>query len=362
MTARSALANHRAEGGAWWETAISRVAPNSIEIRGRPVEELIGAVSFTEMIALLVTGRRLTPSQVGLLDAALVAGSDHGPLAPSIAAARMAATCGVTFNCAVATGINMLGDYHGGAVEQFMELLEALAAEATNRPELGTEVGRLAVADHRARREPVPGYGHQLHDRDPRRARLLELLEGASADGAIGVEYLALALAIEAALEEAVGRPIPLNIDGLSGIVYLELGFPPAVAKGLFSLSRGAGIVAHALEEQQRGSRIKGPCPPNDDLVRYVGPAQRASPPEDAAFEREFWSTLGEAGVSVYWGFDHHLLEGVEPDARRALVAFTQDVSRRVGDDRQEILDELVGATETERLAVLCRLARSARG
>lgn len=274
--ARSALARHRA-GDAWWETAISRVEPNLIEIRGYPIDELIGRLTYTEVLALLVLGRRLSPAETGLLDAALVAGVDHGPRAPSIAAARMAATCGVSFNSAVATGINMLGDHHGGAVEPFMDLLTRLAGEATG------DASALAstVGDYRERGAPVPGYGHQLHDRDPRRGRMLELLGAAAGDGTIGGEFLRLALALEDALREAVGRDVPLNVDGLSGIVYLELGFPAEVAKGLFSLSRGAGIVAHALEERQRGSLIKGPCPPGDELVRYIGEPTRSLAADD---------------------------------------------------------------------------------
>jgi len=269
---RSALSAYRSGDRAWWETAISRVQPNRIEIRGYEIADLIGTLSFSEMIALLVTGRRLLPAETRLLDAALVAGADHGPLAPSIAAARMAATCGVTFNSAVATGINLLGNFHGGAVEDAMELFTALFEEAAGDDDRLPEIARASVAEYRSRREPVPGYGHQLHDRDPRRARLLELVDQAIADGAIEGNFARVALAVEAAVEETVGRPIPMNVDALSGIVYLELGFPAAVAKGLFSLSRGAGIVAHALEELQRGSRIKGPCPPEEDLVRYIGP------------------------------------------------------------------------------------------
>ena len=53
----------------------------------------------------------------------------------------MAVTCGVTFNSAVATGINMLGDYHGGAVEGFMELLSDLAG-----PSMSDEERRSAAA------------------------------------------------------------------------------------------------------------------------------------------------------------------------------------------------------------------------
>src|SRR3954454_2469634 len=127
--ARSALAEFRKSGAAWWQTAISRKEPNMIEIRGYAIQELIGELTFTELVSLLVLGRRLSEPERRLLDAALVAGADHGPLAPSIAAARMAATCGVTFNSAVATGINMLGDNHGGAVEGFMAVVERLEVD-----------------------------------------------------------------------------------------------------------------------------------------------------------------------------------------------------------------------------------------
>lgn len=113
MSARSALARYRAEGGAWWRTAISDVSPGRIVIRGRPIEDLIAHAGFVETLAWVILGRALNPQEVRLLEAAMVAGVDHGPRAPSIAAARMAATCGVTFNSAVATGINLLGDDHG---------------------------------------------------------------------------------------------------------------------------------------------------------------------------------------------------------------------------------------------------------
>ena len=51
-----------------------------------------------------------------------MAAVDHGPQAPSIAIARMAATCGVGINNAMASAINVLGDVHGGAGEQAVEL------------------------------------------------------------------------------------------------------------------------------------------------------------------------------------------------------------------------------------------------
>ena len=127
---RSALSKFREGGHAWWETAISDVRPGHIVIRGEPIERLIESASYAGVVGLLVGNLRLSTVQARLLEAALIAGVDHGVRAPSIAAARMAATCGIPLNCAVATGINLLGDDHGGAGEQCMELLYATAAAA----------------------------------------------------------------------------------------------------------------------------------------------------------------------------------------------------------------------------------------
>ena len=98
-----------------------------IRYRGYAIEELIGRIGFAEMVWLLTRGE-LPPSQLAkLLEAALVAAVDHGPQAPSIAMARMAMTCGVDINNAMASAINVLGDVHGGAVEQCVAFYNAIA-------------------------------------------------------------------------------------------------------------------------------------------------------------------------------------------------------------------------------------------
>lgn len=111
----------------WWSTSIIEMQPGVIRYRGYAIEELIGAVGFADMIWLLTRGEPPEPAQAKLLEAALVAAVDHGPQAPSIAIARMAATCGVAINNAMASAINVLGDIHGGAGEQCVEFYNAIA-------------------------------------------------------------------------------------------------------------------------------------------------------------------------------------------------------------------------------------------
>ena len=102
----------------WWASSIIEMKPGMIRYRGYAVEDLIGRVSFAEMVWLLTRGELPKPAEAKLLEAALVAAVDHGPQAPSIAVARMAITCGIGINNAMASAINVLGDIHGGAGEQ----------------------------------------------------------------------------------------------------------------------------------------------------------------------------------------------------------------------------------------------------
>ncbi|MFC9617894.1 citryl-CoA lyase [Streptomyces sp. NPDC056938] len=236
----------------WWSTAVSRIRPGEILLRGYPVEQLIGHVTFAEQIWLMLRGELPTPVQGKLLEAALVSAVDHGPQAPSIAAARMAATCGVGLNSAVATGAGLLGDTHGGAGQQCMEVLERIVA--------GAEPADL-VAEFRGRKAYVPGFGHRFHPHDPRRDPLLALVREAVDAGEVPGRALAAGLALEEALAKGRARPVPMNIDGATAIIYAELGFPAELGRGLFVLSRSVGILAHAWEEHEAGTRIKGPLP-----------------------------------------------------------------------------------------------------
>ncbi|MEW5323597.1 citryl-CoA lyase [Geobacillus thermoleovorans] len=276
MKQRSALDMY-ADGAAWWETSISDVRKNEILIRGYPIEELIGNVSYTQMLYLLLCGELLSEKKAKLWESVLVAGADHGPRAPSIAAARMAATCGISFNSCVATGINVLGDVHGGAVEKAMALFYETNEQIEAREGEDAIAAVISERFEQFRREgrKLPGFGHQLHDDDPRVKRLYALANELVEEGEISGRYLAIAEAYRTELEKAKGKKMTMNIDGVAAAIQCEIGVPVAAAKGVFALSRGMGIVAHAFEEWQNGVLIKGPCPNRSDLVRYTGPEKR---------------------------------------------------------------------------------------
>jgi citrate synthase len=270
----------------WWRTGVIDMQPGVIRYRGYPIEQLIGQVSFAQMIWLMLRGELPARAQGELLDAALMSAVDHGPQAPSIAIARMAATCGVGLNNAMASAVNVLGDVHGGAGEQAVELYQDVARRMDGGIAQNDAV-RGALDDFRdAHGKFVPGFGHRFHPVDPRAPRLLALVDEAAADGVVSGRFATIARAVEAALGAGRSKPIPMNVDGATAVIYAELGFPAPLARGLFCLSRSVGILAHAWEQSQQGGRNKGPIP-REYLWTYDGPPPRDVPPAGETTPRD---------------------------------------------------------------------------
>ncbi|MGY3443553.1 MULTISPECIES: citryl-CoA lyase [unclassified Bradyrhizobium] len=258
----------------WWSTDIIDMKPGVIRFRGFPIEQLIGRVSFPQMIWLMLKGDLPSPEQGALLEAALVSAVDHGPQAPSIAIGRMAVTCGLPLNGAMASAINVLDDIHGGAGEQCMELYADIARRQDAGVELKAAIQQGLDAFAATNGKIVPGFGHRFHPVDPRSPRLLELVDAARSNNIVLGRFAEIGRGVEAEMQQRKGRKIPMNIDGATAVIYSELGFSPALGRGLFILSRSVGILAHAWEQSQQGGRIKGPMPPGIPY-RYTGPAPR---------------------------------------------------------------------------------------
>jgi citrate synthase len=263
---------------AWWTTSIIDIHPGEIAVRGYPIQQLIGELTFPQMIWLMLRGEIPGRAQAKLLEAALVAAVDHGPQAPSIAISRMAVTCGLPLNGAMASAINALDDIHGGAGQQCMELYQSIAeridAGETEEKAVELELDRF-IAE---RGKIVAGFGHRFHPVDPRAVKLLALVREAQERGDVSGRFATIGTLIEKSLGRRKGRQIPMNIDGATAVIYSELGFAPPLGRGLFILSRSVGILAHAAEQTQQGGRIKGPMPPQIPF-QYVGsPLRRFEP------------------------------------------------------------------------------------
>ncbi len=229
------------------------------------------------MVWLMLRGELPTPAQAALLEQAMVAAVDHGPHAPSIAISRMAISCGLPVNGAMASAINALDDVHGGAGQQCMALYAEIAAEAGDATDVTAATDTVLARWRERGIKLLPGFGHRFHPVDPRAPRLLALVDAAQAQGVVGGRFAQIGRAVETALGRGRGKPIPMNIDGVTAIIFCELGFEPELGRGIFILSRSVGILAHAWEQKQQGARIKGPMPTSIPY-RYTGPARRSVP------------------------------------------------------------------------------------
>jgi citrate synthase len=175
----------------------------------------------------------------------------------------------------MASATTALADGHGGAGHQCMAVMRAIDADAGE--DAASDAAVAAGLDRwiAERGKIIPGFGHRWHGVDPRAVRLLELVREAQAAGTIRGRYARIGERIERELTRRKGSPIPMNIDGACAAIHLDLGFEPALGRGLFILSRSVGILAHAWEQTQQGGRIKGPMAPSIPY-RYTGPPKRS--------------------------------------------------------------------------------------
>ena len=229
-------------------SAISASNAETIVVRGRDLcRELVGSISFTDHMWLLITGQLPGAAQRRVLDATLVAIAEHG-LVPSVAASRMTlAAAPEALQGAVAAGILGCGSVILGSADTAARLFAGIVARMPT--ETQDAAARAVLGEMRAARRPVPGYGHPLHKRsDPRVGRLLSV---ATESGVAG-KHMEVAGVVERLVPEIWGKPLAMNVSGAIAAVLLDAGYPLLAVKGVPMLARTASLIAHLTEEQQR--------------------------------------------------------------------------------------------------------------
>jgi len=160
--------------------------------------------------------------------------------------------------------------HHGGAIEDCARQLKKIADRATSESISLDEAAARTLAEMREAGERMPGFGHRLHSKDPRTARLFELAREAGVDGV----HMKAARAVEKSFADAK-KALPINVDGAIGAILADLGMDPAAFNGIFMIARTPGLVAHVLEEQTREKPMRRIDPVNHG---YDGPAPRNIP------------------------------------------------------------------------------------
>src|SRR4051794_13781438 len=107
-----------------WRTGLTSIEPNKILLRGYPLDEVMGRLTFGETIYLLLMGECPTPGIGRLMEAMLVSFIDHGATPPSTLAARNTATTGAPLRACVAAGVLGVGRDPGRGNQERRGILE----------------------------------------------------------------------------------------------------------------------------------------------------------------------------------------------------------------------------------------------
>ena len=256
-----------------WQTALTSIAPNKILVRGYPLDEMMGRLSFADAVYLLLMGELPTPAIGRMLNAVLVSSIDHGVTPPSTLAARNVATSGAPLKDCVAAGILAFGPHHGGDIESCMRFLDAGLALVRSGRSLQQSADTL-IDDCLRDSQVPPGFGHRFHTRDPRAARLFQMALELELDG----EHVRLLRAAERAIDarkDRFDRPLPVNVDGAIAAICADLGFAYELGNAVFLISRLPGLIAHAHEERSRQQAMRQIDPKDHD---YDGSRERRLP------------------------------------------------------------------------------------
>lgn len=225
---------------------VTEVRAEGLQYRGVSLEKLGGSFGFARTLALLLTGRDLSPGEAEMVDALLVSAADHGPKAPSAYVALAVSSTRASLSASVAAGLLTLGDVHGGAARQTSSMLLKAVEGGKKAREVITELSQKG--------QRIPGFGHRLYrTADPRSLFLM----GKAEELALAGPCCSLALELEREIPLLLGKKLVLNIDGAHGAILTDMGWGPDMCEALFITARTAGLCAHVIEDREQGKPLQ---------------------------------------------------------------------------------------------------------
>ncbi len=214
-----------------WETEISDSGEDAV-VRGTPLEEVMD-MEFADSIWLLLTGEKPSEKESEMFNTILSSSIDHGVGNPSTVSARTVQSGGNDMNTSVAAGVLALGDKHGGAIEDCMEMLQ------------NGQAAEEVVEEYLESGKTIPGIGHKVYkDEDPRAQKIFGKADELNLSGEAVEKMKSIR---EVFAEEKV--ELVINVDGAIAAVMSDLGWDHRLGKGLFIIARTPGLVAHVREE-----------------------------------------------------------------------------------------------------------------
>jgi len=225
-------------------TSLGKAELDRVLVRGRDLtEELMGTVSYTEMIPLMLLGRLPGAGERRMLDALLVSLVEHGLVKPVVTARFVYSNAPESLQAAVAASLLGAGSRHLGSSEGCARVLQEMATEMGDNLE---GAAQRIVSEHGATRARIPGIGHRTHaGGDPRAERLLVIARETETHGRHS--WILERVAIIAG--ERSGRPLPVNVTGAIAAIASDMGYRWEITRGFALIARTLGALAHIQEE-----------------------------------------------------------------------------------------------------------------
>ncbi len=205
----------------------------------------------------MLHGRPADATHVAALDTYFTVMAESG-LSNSSFAARIIASTRASLVCAaLGAWCAFTGPLHGGAPGPTLDLLDAVAAAR----DMDAWIERKLVLGER-----LMGFGHRVfRGNDPRAQAMrvaLRRMGPAAGRLAFAEEVERHVAAVLARVKP--GRSLPANVEIAAALLLDAVGVPREAFTPVFSISRSAGWIAHALEQRKTGRMIR-------PTSRYVG-------------------------------------------------------------------------------------------
>src|SRR4026208_784517 len=159
-------------------SSMGKAELDKIFVRGYDLnEELLGKISFAQMVYLMIAGRMPTAEEGRMIDTMLIVLVDHG-MTTGAAAARMTfPSAPEAIQGAVAAAILGAGSVHLGSSEHCAKMLNDALPKDSKETDLDA-IALKTVEKRLANNLLIPGIGHGIHTRgDPRAERLFEVAQ-----------------------------------------------------------------------------------------------------------------------------------------------------------------------------------------
>jgi len=216
----------------------------------------------------MVHGDPVAPVLAEALDAYFTAVIDNGLNTSAFTARVIASSRASLVSAALGAYCAFTGPLHGGAPGPTLDMLDEAAAS-----------GDVALWAERkiAAGERLMGFGHRVFRLgDPRAAVLRTALERLAAAFGPGAGRLAFAAEVERAVAAGFARmkpgrpPLQPNIEINAALLLDAVGLPREAFTPVFAVARGAGWLAHAMEQRREGRLIR-------PSSAYVGPRPKGA-------------------------------------------------------------------------------------